>query len=492
MKTMFSRLACTSLLAMLVACGAEESVTENNVEMTNSEISGGQNDSTSRNVVGVATFGGGGFGICSGSLISPNVVLTAFHCIAPLTNSFGGSVDCNNTGFGNPYNASSISITTDQTISQGSQYYGVSEIIIPPGSGVCGRDVALLVLSQPVPSADTEPLVPRVDSPIGVNNNGSDEVYSAVGYGNTSGAGGGSGQRRRRDGLITQCIGGSCPWYSSAFESEWMGETGVCQGDSGGPALDEVGRVIGVVSRGGQNCSTPIYARVDAWAEWMSLAVVEAAQDAGIQAPEWATGGSTAPTYLWPVGSSCEGGSDCPSGLCEDGICTRQCNEEFSCPAGFSCIGGGNGEDGVCRLQPVGTLCTEDGDDCLGGICANGLCTRLCLESPVPCPFGFTCNEELNLCRPIEIGTECQSALECDAGLCIDGLCTRACDLDLPCPNDWTCWNTMCVPSPVGVPCADDTPCLGGYCNDDYRCTTGCQTDGPCRGWTCQDFVCAP
>jgi hypothetical protein len=120
------------------------------------------------------------------------------------------------------------------------------------------------------------------------------------------------------------------------------------------------------------------------------------------------------------------------------------------------------------------------------------LCSRLCLESPVPCPFGFTCNEELNLCRPIAIGTECESALECDAGLCIAGQCTRACDLDLPCPNDWTCWNTMCVPSPVGVPCTDDTPCLGGYCNDNYRCTTGCASDAPCREWTCQDFECSP
>ena len=135
--------------------------------------------------------------------------------------------------------------------------------------------------------------------------------------------------------------------YSSAFESEWMGETGVCQGDSGGPALDEVGRVIGVVSRGGQNCSTPVYARVDAWAQWMSLATVEAAQNAGIPAPDWATGGSTAPTYLWPVGSACTEIAECPSGICEDG-CAPASVMPNTHASGFSCI---EEEEGVDDLS---------------------------------------------------------------------------------------------------------------------------------------------
>ena len=136
-----------------LGCNDQVPIAESAIAQTQSEISGGVDDPNTRSVVGLATFGGGGFGICSGSLISPNVVLTAFHCIAPLTNSFGGSVDCNSTGFGTPYNASSVSITTDQYISQGSKFYGVSRIVTPPGSGVCGRDVALLVLEQPVPSS---------------------------------------------------------------------------------------------------------------------------------------------------------------------------------------------------------------------------------------------------------------------------------------------------------------------------------------------------
>ena len=194
MQTIFRITISCGLLLLACACSGDMTLAESSIAQTQSEISGGVDDPNTRSVVGLATFGGGGFGICSGSLISPNVVLTAFHCIAPLTNSFGGSVDCNSTGFGNPYSASSVSVTTDQYISQGSKFYGVSEIVIPPGSGVCGRDVALLILEQPVPASDTVPLTPRVDSAPGLGDpTGEGEIYSAVGYGNTSGAGGALG-----------------------------------------------------------------------------------------------------------------------------------------------------------------------------------------------------------------------------------------------------------------------------------------------------------
>ena len=163
MQSILRILIALNVVPFAGSCGSDTTLAESAVSQTQSEISGGVNDPNIRSVVGLATFGGGGFGICSGSLIAPNVVLTAFHCIAPPTNSYGGS-DCNNTGFGNPYSAQSVRVTTGQTIGRGSKYY-VSQIVTPPGSGVCGRDVALLILDSPVPSSDTKPLVPRLIRP---------------------------------------------------------------------------------------------------------------------------------------------------------------------------------------------------------------------------------------------------------------------------------------------------------------------------------------
>jgi len=455
-------------------------------------IAGGYEDSTDRAVVGLVSFGNaGGYGICSGSLIAPNVVLTAQHCVATLTNSWGGTVDCSVTGFGNTYAPQNVLVTTSNVINQQQNYYEVAQIRVPPGNGVCGRDIALLVLAQAVPTSDTEPLVARVDLPVGANTrNGGGEVYSAIGFGNTSGAGGGSGVRRRRDGLVSSCLGPFCGWQVSASDTEWLGETGICQGDSGGPAVDEFGRVIGVVSRGGQECSTPIYARIDAWAGWLTENTIDATTNAGIVPPPWSTGGATTPDYLWPVGDPCTQNEDCASGLCVDGLCSRSCNEEHPCPNPYVCVGETAEEDGVCQQLPIGKACA-DSSDCLGGPCVDGLCTWPCTDGNVTCPSGYKCSEEQGLCLPSTIGNACADALGCEGGLCLAGRCTRACAEPAPCPAGWACYERFCIDPAVGQPCTEDRHCFGGWCGPNYRCTAPCSADSECKDWSCQNEVCA-
>ena len=100
----------------------------------------------------------------------------------------------------------------------------------------------------------------------------------------------------------------------------------------------------------------------------------------------------------------------------------------------------GNQADGDCcsarcRLDPVGTVCTTDGNDCTADVCnATGTCTHLPRSGPCddgnPCSVGDACNA--GACvpgSPAPAGTACTSSTGtvlctdnvCDAG----GTCTR-------------------------------------------------------------------
>jgi hypothetical protein len=483
----------TSLAALLLLSGcASEPATH--YAVSQQPIKGGYTDTDDKAVVGLVMFVGQGYGTCSGTLITPNIVLTAQHCIAPVENEVQGGVVCGFTSFGTAYDGDQILVTTETQVSQdGDSYYGVAEVITPPGDGLCGYDIALLVLSDAVPSSEAIPFPPRVDSAILVDPSGpstESELYSAVGYGNTDdgggwgGGGSGSGERRRLDNLYAYCEGSQCGEPEYVYETEWMGDTGICQGDSGGPALDTASRVIGVVSRGSQGCTSPVYTSVYGWRDWIMGVVLDRSAATGQTVPGWATGGAT--NTAWPIGGPCEDNADCFSGICHEGECSRQCDDEAPCPDGYAC----HPDSGICTTPPVGPPCTTDAD-CQGGVCYEGMCTRPC--SGESCPKNYLCDDEVSLCLPIPLGDPCTSALDCDTGLCISGLCSRTCDAQSICPPPFGCDAGLCQLPGLGSSCVVDEDCGGGLCMNG-TCTRPCDAF-PCDApWTCDaDFlVCVP
>ncbi len=483
-----SAIAAIALTAIGTTTGCEQTAStpllgeshDDSLETTAGAISGGYNDFDTHGVVGLVSFGGGGLGICSGTLIAPNVVLTAQHCIARVSNEVGGGVQCGTTGFGTKYNAQSMRVTTWAQMTQNPESYKqVREIVVPPGSSTfCGNDIALMILSDRVEASEATPITPRVDSALVAETpwvSAAGEGYSAVGYGNVNGAGQGSGQRRRRDNLQVTCVHEQCPAYA-VDANEWVGETGVCQGDSGGPAIDEAGRVVGVASRGGANCGTPVYGSVAAWGDWIIEVTTRAANEDGVEPPRWALGWPTDPVYYAPVGGPCENNGDC-EGFCSFGECTRACTELATCPFGWSC------EGSRCKREPIGDVCGVD-EDCTTGMCRDGFCSRGC-DDEGPCPDGYSCDG--GECRLHPIGEACGGSSECTSGLCVDGYCSRACGDEAPCGPAYLCVEGQCLSLDLGDGCEVAEDCPGGFC-EGGQCTKGCVAPSDCpTGYTCDD-----
>ena len=369
-------------------------------------IMGGEDDATDTNVVAIIMTNMGG--LCTGSLIAPNLVLTAHHCVSNTSEQ----VNCSTSKFGAPYAPGSFYVTFAQDVFQGGMgsFKKVAQVYVPPGSdSVCGYDVALVRLADNVDASVAEPLTPRVDVAVETG-----EEYRAVGYGNTNDTSG-AGKRRMRDGLLLSCSGADCPGFYLDKDREFEGDTGICQGDSGGPALDTKNRVIGVVSRGAEGCTMPIYGSVYAWGDWIKEIAAQAAKDGKYEAAAWVTGGSTEPQpkpdggapdtgateaggQLGAPGVACKTPEECESNLCvyendQTYYCSSWCVADAECPANWYC----DKAKGACfQRGAFGEVCASPAD-CRSTLCVSAdskswYCSLPCSEQQ-PCPTGSTCTD---------------------------------------------------------------------------------------------------
>ncbi|MCA9665287.1 MAG: trypsin-like serine protease [Myxococcales bacterium] len=203
--------------------------------------------------------------LCSGTLIAPDAVLTAAHCLIgspPRLRIFIGS-NVNDGAAGTIYE-----VVREQ------MHPLWSETSAPPQGVGQANDLALLFVSGPVQGVDPValPASGELASELVVRTQ-----TTIVGYGAAM-VGGASGIKQVADGARLSHVG------DFELAVSYPGEPQACEGDSGGPALLPLAsgglRIVGVASRAsgsGNACNGgAVYTRVDSYIDFIVDAVPNA------------------------------------------------------------------------------------------------------------------------------------------------------------------------------------------------------------------------
>jgi secreted trypsin-like serine protease len=254
-------------------------------------------------------------GVCTGTLIAQDVVLTAGHC-----------AEINPTAV--------IANTTDYTTTGGSRV--AVQRTVAYSSWENTYDVAVIVLAQPITNVTPR----RVGTSCTFDAFQSNVMVRLVGFGATDLEGkAANSQLKEAMTAVTDPVcsaGNGCNTMvapGGEFVAGGSGTADSCFGDSGGPVYLETPRgtvVVGAVSRGVNNSATPcggggIYVRTDKIVQWIEqttsktvmkddCAAGPSGEGSGSGTGE---GGDERPDEFGDVTGGCNvGGSGSASGLC--------------------------------------------------------------------------------------------------------------------------------------------------------------------------------